>query len=96
MGIFGVKTQRIFGQTSQNSARYTEAFWGKNHFFGRKVNKVPYIIFAIWEKNNFLRIFGVKTNGLLGKTVKIVLDMQAHFEEKITFLGEKPIKCPVL
>ena len=46
---------------------------------------------------NFLRIFGVKTHfGLLGKKVIIVLAMQAHFEDKITFLGDKSIKCPVL
>ena len=35
----------------------------------------------------------------MGNKVEIVLDIQAHFEEKITFFWEKrekSIKCPVL
>ena len=35
-----------------------------------------------------------KHNGLLGKKVKIVLDIQVHFEEKITFLARKVNKVP--
>ena len=66
MGIFGVKTQWIIGQKSQNTARYEGAFWGKNHFFGRKVNKAPCIIVAFWGKINFLGIFGVKTHWIIG------------------------------
>ena len=58
--IFGVKTHWIIGQNSQNCARYAGAFWRKNHFFGRKVNKVPCIIGAIWGKINFLGRFPSK------------------------------------
>ena len=32
----------------------------------------------------------------MGKKVKIVLDMQAHFEEKITFFGRKVNKVPCI
>ena len=60
MGIFGVKTQWIIGQKSQNDARYAGAFWGKNQFFGRKVNEVPCIIDTIWGKKSY--IFEIFTN----------------------------------
>ena len=59
--IFRVKTQWIIGQKCQNSARYAGAIWEKITFFGRKVNKVPWIIGTIWGKINFLGIFDVKT-----------------------------------
>ena len=65
LGMFGVKTHGVIRQKSQNSARYAGEFWGKNHFFGKKVNKVPCILFAIWGKNNFLGIFGVKTHRII-------------------------------
>ena len=47
LGIFGVKTQWIIGQKSQNRAQYAGAFWGKITFFGSKVKKVPCIKGAI-------------------------------------------------
>ena len=52
-------------------------FEEKFNFFGINVDKWPCIIIAIWGKMNFLGIFGEKHYGLLGKKVKIVLDMQA-------------------
>ena len=36
-------------------------------FFGRKVNKVPCIIGANWGKINFLGIFGVETDWIIGQ-----------------------------
>ena len=73
LGIFGVKTNWIIRQkrqnsaryacerqNSQNSARYAGAFWGKNQFFGRKVNKVPCIIGTICGKKSY--IFEIFTN----------------------------------
>ena len=48
------------------------------------------------RKINFVLMFGVKIQWIMGKKVKIVLDMQAHFEENHFFLGEKSINCPVL
>ena len=63
--------------------------------FGRKVNKVPCIIVEIRVKIIFLGIFAIKYTGLLGYKVKIMPDMLAHFEEKITF-GRKFNKCPVI
>ena len=41
LGIFSLKTHWIIGQKGQNSAPYAGAFWGKNHFFWRKVNQKP-------------------------------------------------------
>ena len=38
----------------------------------------------------------LKHTGLLGKKVKIVLDMLAHFEEKIIFFGRKVNKVPCI
>ena len=76
LGVFGVKTQWIILQKSQNSARYAGVFWGKKLFF--------------------LEFLLYKQTGLLGKKVKIVLDMQAHLRKKSPFRGEKSIKCPVL
>ena len=66
-GIYVVKTHRIIGQKSQNSARYAGAFWGEKSLFGRKVNKVPCIIATIWGKINFLGVFGVKTQWIIGQ-----------------------------
>ena len=40
--------------------------------------------------------FCVKNNGLLGKKVKIVLHMQAHFKEKITSFGRQVNKVPCI
>ena len=55
MGIFGVKTHWIIGQKSQNSARYTGAFWGKNNFFlGEKSIKCPVLYAQFEEKLTFL------------------------------------------
>ena len=58
-------------------------FEEKITFFGRKVKKVPCIIGTIRVKMNFLGIFGAKHNELLGKIVKIMLDMQTHFDNCI-------------
>ena len=43
LGIFGVKTQRIIGQKSQNSARYAGAFWWKKSLFlgGWELRRTP-------------------------------------------------------
>ena len=95
MGIFGVKTRWIIGQKSQNGARYAGAFWGKDHFFGWKVNKVPCIIVSIWGKINFLGIFGVKTHWIIGQKSQNSARYAGAFWEKILFSGEKWIKCPV-
>ena len=69
IGIFVVKRHWVIGQKSQNSARYAGAWriLREKWLFGRKVNKVPCIIVAIWEKINFLGIFGVKTHWIIGQ-----------------------------
>ena len=70
MGIFGVKTQWIIRLKTQNSARYADMhahFEEKKTFFGRKVNIVPCYIDTICGKMNFLRIFGVKTELIIGQ-----------------------------
>ena len=64
-------------------------FWTNFAFFGRKVKKVPCIIGAISRKSTFWEFLVLKQTGLLGKKVKKVLDIQAHFEEKITFFVRK-------
>ena len=49
-------------------------------------SQIPEIESHFWCKN---------TMDYWAKNVKIVLDMQAHFEKKSLFSGEKSIKCPV-
>ena len=72
-------------------------FEEKITFFGRKVNKVPCIIVAIWGKINFLGIFGVKTHWIIGqKSQNSARYAGAFWGKKSLFLGEKSIKCPVL
>ena len=87
--IFGVKTQWIIGQKCQNSARYAGAFWEKITFFGRKVNKVPCILGAFWGKNNFLRIFGVKTHWIIGQKSQNSARYAGAFWEKKHFFWKK-------
>ena len=41
------------------------------------------------EKSTFWEFLVLKQTGLLGKKVKKVLDIQADFEEKITFFVRK-------
>ena len=57
LGISVVKTHCVIGQKSPNSAQYAVTFWRNSHFFGRKVNKVPCIIFEIWGKLSFWDFF---------------------------------------
>ena len=64
--------------------------------FGRKVNKVSCIIVKIRVKIILLGIFTIKYTGLLGYKVKIMLDMLAHFGEKITLFRRKVNKCPII
>ena len=64
-------------------------FWTNFAFFGRKVKKVPCIIGAISRKSTFWEFLVLKQTGLLGNKVKKVLDIQRHFEEKITFFVRK-------
>ena len=45
---------------------------------------------------NFLEIFGVKTQWIIGQKSQNELDMHAHFEEKITFFGRKVNKVPCI
>ena len=94
--IFGVKTQWIIGQKSQNRARYAGAFWGKITFFGRKVNKVPCIIVAIWGKINFLGIFGVKTHWIIGQKSQNSARYAGAFWGKNHFFGRKVNKVPCI
>ena len=61
----------------------------KNHFFREKSHKVPCIIAASWGEISFFGNFCSKTTMVMAKKVKLVLDMQAHFEEKITFFDRK-------
>ena len=89
LGIFGVKTQWIIGQKSQSSARYAGAFWEKITFFGRKVNKVPCILGAIWRNINFLVIFGVKKHWIIGQKSQNSARYAGAFWEKFTFFGRK-------
>ena len=96
LGISVVKTQCVIGQKSPNSAQYAVTFWGNTHFFGRKVNKVPCIIVEIWGKLSFWEFFLKKYTGLVGYKVKILLDMMAHYAEKITLFGRKIKKMPCI
>ena len=66
LGISVVKTHCVIGQKSQNSAQYAGTFLGNNHFFGRKVNKVPCIIVEIRVKIIFLGIFAIKIYWIIG------------------------------
>ena len=94
--FFGVKTQWIIGQKSRNRARYAGAFWGKITFFGRKVNKVPCIIVAIWGKNNLLGIFGVKTQWIIGQKSQNGARYVSAFWGKNQFFGRKVNKVPCI
>ena len=96
MGIFGVKTHWISGQKSQNSARYAGAFWGKITFFGRKINKVPCIIVAIWGKFNFFWIFGVKTHWIIRQKSQNSARYAGAFWGKNHFFGRKVNKVPCI
>ena len=89
--IFGVKTPWIIGQKSQNELYIYAHFEEKITFFGRKVNKVPCIIVAIWGKNNFLGIFGVKTHRIIGQKSQNSARYAGAFWGKITFFGKKYI-----
>ena len=74
----------------------------KVHFFNWR-NWIPFFIWRYWKSlfylkkwnRRLLRIFDVKQTELLGKKVKIVLGMQAHFEEK-SFFGRKDNKMPCI
>ena len=57
---------------------------------------MPCIIVEIWGKLIILGIFPIKYTGLLGYKVKILLDMMAHFAEKITLFGRKVNKMPCI
>ena len=61
---------------------------------GKKPIKCPVLYLQFVEKLTFWKFLLEKHTGLLGKKVKIVHDMQAHFEEKITFFGRKVNKVP--
>ena len=93
-GNFCSKTTMVMGKKVKLVLDMHAHFEEKITCFDRKVNKVICSIVAIWKKKSFLGIFVVKHTGLLGKKVKIMLDMQAHFEEKITFFGRKVNKVP--
>ena len=71
-------------------------FEKKITFLGKKSIKCPVLYAQFEEKLNFLEFLLYKHTGLLGKKVKIVLDMQAHLRKKSPFRGEKSKKCPVL
>ena len=57
--------------------------------------KCPVLYPQFEEKFTFFEFLLYKHTGLLGKKVKIVLDMLAHFEEKNQFFWEGGIskKC---
>ena len=64
-------------------------FEEKITFFGRNVNKVPFIKSAIWGKINFLRIFGVKTQWINGQKSQNSARYAGAFWGKIQFFWEK-------
>ena len=66
----------------------------KNHFFGRKVNKVPCIIGAIWGKINFLGIFGVKIHWIIGQKSQNSAQYAGAFRGNNIFFGKKVNKVP--
>ena len=89
MGKFCCKNTLGYWAKSQNSARYAGAFWGKYHFFGKKVNKVPCIIFAIWGKINILGIFCIKTHWIIRQKSQNSARYAAAFWGKNHFFGRK-------
>ena len=96
LGISAVKTHYVIGQKSQIVLNMQVHFEEIIIIFGRKVNKVSCIIVKIRVKIILLGIFTIKYTGLLGYKVKILLDMLAHFAEKITLFGRKVNKYPVI
>ena len=84
LGISVVKTHCVIWQKSQNSVQYADAFWVNNHFFGRKVNKVPCIIVEIRVQIIFLGIFVIKIYWIF-KYCSIcwrILRKKSHYLEK--------------
>ena len=97
MGIFGVKHTGLLGKKVKIVLDIQAHFEEKITFFlGKKSIKCPVLYAQFEEKLIFLEFLLYKHTGLLGKKVKIVLDMQAHLRKKSPFRGEKSIKCPVL
>ena len=66
-------------------------FEKKFTFFGRKLNKVPCIIGSIWGKINFLGIFCVKPQWIIGQKSQNRARYADEFWEKFTFFGRKVI-----
>ena len=61
----------------------------KSLFLGETSIKCPVLQVEFQEKLTFWEFLLEKHTGLFGKIVKIVLDMQAYFEEKNDFFWEK-------
>ena len=67
-------------------------FEGNLNFFGRKVNKVPFIIVTIWGKFNFLGILGVKTQLIISQKSQNSARYAGAFWRKNHFFWKKSQK----
>ena len=97
--IFDVKTHWIIGQQIKivlDMQALFEEKEKKNHFFGRKLNKVPYIIDTIWGKINFLGIFNVKRQCITRQKNQNRAQYAGAFCGKITFFRIKDNKMPCI